>query len=58
MEKKGYNDLNGIVITRYGHKRKCDNIKIIELHPTPDKAGLEATSDIINLIKPLKKETY
>ena len=54
-KKKGYNDLNGIVITRYGHKRKCENIKIIEAsHPTPDKAGLEATSDIINLIKPLK----
>ena len=56
-KKKGYNDLNGIVITRYGHKRKCENIKIIEAsHPMPDKAGLEATSDIINLIKPLKKE--
>ena len=56
-KKKGYNDLNGIVITRYGHKRKCENIKIIEAsHPKPDKAGLEATNDIINLIKPLKKE--
>ena len=56
-KKKGYSDLNGIVITRYGHKRKCENIKIIEAsHPAPDKAGLEATSDIINLIKPLKKE--
>jgi len=56
-KKKGYSDLNGIVITRYGHKRKCQNIKIIEAsHPTPDKAGLNATSDIINLIKPLKQE--
>lgn len=56
-KKKGYNDLSGIVITRYGHKRKCQNIKIIEAsHPTPDMAGLDATSDIINLIKPLKKE--
>ena len=56
-KKKGYKDLNGIVITRYGHKRKCQNIKIIEAsHPTPDQAGLNATSDIINLIKPLKQE--
>ena len=55
--KKGYNNLHGIVITRYGHKKKCENIKIIEAsHPTPDKAGLDATSDIISLIKPLKKE--
>ena len=28
-KKKGYNDLNGIVITRYGHKRNCENIKIV-----------------------------
>ena len=40
MEKKGYNVLNGIVITRYGHKSKCDNVKVIEAsHPTPDKGG-------------------
>jgi len=51
---KGYKKLEGIVITRYGHKRKCKNIKIIEAaHPVPDKAGLSATNDIINLIKPL-----
>lgn len=55
--KKGYKDLYGIVITRYGHKRKCKNIKVIEAsHPVPDKAGLEATNDIINLIKPLTSE--
>ena len=55
--KKGYNDLDGIVITRYGHKRKCKNIKIIEAsHPVPDQAGLDATKDIINLIKPLNSE--
>ena len=51
---KGYKKLEGIVITRYGHKRKCKNIKILEAaHPVPDKAGLSATNDIINLIKPL-----
>ncbi len=56
-KKKGFNDLNGIVITRYGHNRKCRNIKIIEAsHPMPDKAGLDATTDIINLIKPLGNE--
>ena len=53
-DEKGFNKLEGIIITRYGHKRKCKNIKILEAsHPVPDKAGLSATNDIINLIKPL-----
>lgn len=54
---KGYKKLEGIVITRYGHKRKCKNIKIIEAsHPVPDKSGLDATNDIINLLKPLNSK--
>ena len=54
---KGYKKLEGIVITRYGHKRKCKNIKILEAaHPVPDNAGFSATNDIINLIKPLKSK--
>ena len=53
-ENKGYKNLDGIVITKYGHKRKCKNINIIEAsHPVPDKAGLDATNNIVNLIKPL-----
>ena len=47
-ENKGYKNLDGIVITKYGHKRKCKNINIIEAsHPVPDKAGMDATDNII-----------
>ena len=55
--KKGYKELSGLVITRYGHKKECKNIKIIEAsHPVPDEAGLKATMEVIKLIKTLKKE--
>ena len=56
-KKKGYKDLSGLVITRYGHKKICKNIKIIEAsHPVPNKAGLDATRQLIKLIKTLNKE--
>ncbi len=54
---KGYKDLSGLVITRYGHKRKCKNINIIEAsHPVPDQAGLQATKEMIKLLKTLNEE--
>ena len=55
--KKGYKNLSGLVITRYGHKKECKNIKIVEAsHPVPDQAGIKATKEIIKLIKPLNEE--
>ena len=54
---KGYKDLSGLVITRYGHKKKCKNINIIEAsHPIPDQAGLKATKAMIKLLKTLNEE--
>ena len=54
---KGYKDLSGLVITRYGHKKKCKNIKIIEAsHPVPDQTGLKATKAMIKLLKTLNEE--
>ena len=54
---KGYKDLSGLVITRYGHKKKCKNINIIEAsHPVPDQAGLKATKAMIKLLKTLNEE--
>ena len=54
---KGYKDLSGLVITRYGHKKKCKNINIIEAsHPVPDQAGLKATKEMIKLLKTLNEE--
>ena len=54
---KGYKDLSGLVITRYGHKKKCKNINIIEAsHPVPDQTGLKATKAMIKLLKTLNEE--
>jgi len=54
---RNYKELSGIVITRYGHKKICKNIKIVEAsHPVPDVSGVEATNEIIELIKPLTKK--
>ena len=54
---KGYKDLSGLVITRYGHKKKCKSINIIEAsHPVPDQAGLKATKEMIKLLKTLNEE--
>ena len=56
-EDKGYGPLNGIVVTRYGHAHKCNNIEIIEAsHPIPDKNGVIATKKIIQALKDLQKE--
>ena len=54
---KGYKDLSGLIITRYGHKKICRNIKIVEAsHPVPDQAGLKATKEMIKLLKTLNEE--
>jgi len=54
---KGYKALSGLVITRYGHKKECRNIKIVEAsHPVPDQAGLKATKEMIKLLKTLNEE--
>lgn len=56
-EKKGYGPLNGIVITRYGHGSKCNNIEVVEAsHPVPDISGIRATNIILNKVMKLKKD--
>ena len=56
-EKKGYGALEGLVLTRYGHSSKCNNIKVIEAsHPIPDKNGIFATKEIIKIIEKLTEE--
>ena len=52
-------EIDGLVITRYGHDVKNVDIqrkiKIVEAaHPVPDQAGLDATSEIMNLVSTLK----
>ena len=43
--------LEGLVVTPYGHGMKTRRIETVEAsHPVPDKAGLDATRRILNLV--------
>lgn len=47
-------DLEGLVITRYGHSVPCKRIEIVEAaHPVPDKAGLDAAARILDMVRGL-----
>lgn len=43
--------VEGLVITRYGYARPTQKIRIVEAaHPMPDRAGLEATQQMIEML--------
>jgi len=49
--------LDGIVVTRYGHKLPTEKIKVIEAgHPVPDENGEQASREILSAVKALKSE--
>lgn len=49
----------GLVITRYGYARPCKSIEIVEAaHPVPDKAGLVATTRILDLLETLGPDDF
>ena len=51
---RGHGRLEGIVVTRYGHARACEDIEIIEAaHPVPDDKGAAAAGRILDLVKDL-----
>jgi len=44
----------GLVITRYGYGRPCRGMKIVEAaHPVPDQAGVDATQQMLALLRGL-----
>ena len=46
--------LEGLVVTRYGHKLPTERIEVVEAsHPVPDAAGREAASRIVELVQGL-----
>ena len=48
-------NLEGLVITRYGHALPTKSIQVIEAgHPVPDEAGMRAAQDTLRLIKTLQ----
>ncbi|MBT5495673.1 MAG: glycerate kinase, partial [Alphaproteobacteria bacterium] len=51
VEENWGGDLEGLVVTRYGHKVDCDKIEVIEAaHPVPDTAGEEGARRIMELV--------
>ncbi len=54
VERHWQGEVNGLVVTRYGHGVACDKIEIVEAgHPVPDEAGLVAAGRILDLAKSL-----
>ena len=50
-------DLEGLVVTRYGHGVPCERIEIVEAaHPVPDEAGLAAAARMVELVSDLSPD--
>jgi glycerate 2-kinase len=49
-------DIEGIVLTRYGHNSPTSHIQIIEAgHPVPDQAGMDGAREIYRLVSELNQ---
>jgi hydroxypyruvate reductase len=49
--------LEGVVVTRYGHRVPCGRVEVVEAsHPVPDAAGERAASRILDLARSLGPE--
>lgn len=49
----------GLVITRYGHARPCQQVEIVEAaHPVPDAAGAAATARMLDLLSGLGERDF
>ena len=54
-----YGPCEGLVLTRYGYARPCNGIEIVEAaHPVPDRAGLEATARLLDMLAGLGPEVH
>ncbi len=50
-------NLEGLVITRYGHAVECQQIKIVEAgHPIPDREGMRAAESILKIASRLTEK--
>jgi len=54
VETNWQGSLSGLVITRYGHRVDCDQIRIVEAgHPVPDSTGQHAAREILDRVRDL-----
>ena len=50
-------EMDGLVVTRYGHRTPCRRIEVVEAaHPVPDLAGREAAERILRLVQGLSAD--
>ena len=50
LEDHWQGPLEGLVVTRYGHRVDCDQVEILEAgHPVPDQSGVEASARMLEL---------
>lgn len=48
--------LEGVVLTRYGHNSPTKHIRIVEAgHPVPDRAGMDGAKEILQLVNQLDR---
>lgn len=54
VEAHWHGELEGLVVTRYGHGGACRRIEVVEAgHPVPDEAGADAARRILELVSGL-----
>lgn len=54
VEENWRGELQGLVVTRYGHGADCHHIEVVEAgHPVPDEAGADAARRILDLVSGL-----
>ena len=54
LENHWQGPLEGLVVTRYGHRVACETIEILEAgHPVPDESGVAASRKMLKLARSL-----
>ncbi len=57
VESRWNGPLEGLVVTRYGHRVKTRKIEVVEAaHPVPDMAGREAAERILQMVRGLSAD--
>jgi hydroxypyruvate reductase len=57
VEEHWPGDLDGLVVTRYGHGLPCRNIEVVEAgHPLPDTQGADAARRILEIVHGLSPD--
>jgi glycerate 2-kinase len=57
FESQWQGELEGLIVTRYGHGVPCARIEIVEAaHPVPDAAGTKAAARILKMVQGLSAD--